>query len=49
MPRRNRNAKRKWAEQYSFSDICRKMGLNPKQRLVIRRYILVKFKKEGEN
>ena len=44
MSRKNCNAKRNWVKQYSFQEICRKLGINPRQRIVLRRYIIKKSK-----
>jgi hypothetical protein len=45
MSRKNKNARRNWTRRYSFTEICNKIGVKPRQRLIIRRFIL----KGGDN
>ena len=42
MPRKNKNARNNKIlhNQYSFTKICRLAGINPRQRVILRRYML---------
>ena len=40
MPRKNKKAQRKYDTRMSFNELCRKAGITPKQKLLIRRHLL---------
>ena len=47
MPRANKNAKRKYDTRMSFREMCDKVGLSPKQRIIMRRHIIYNKKFKG--
>lgn len=50
MSRNQKNAQRKFDTRMSFNEMCRRIGIEPRQRIVIRRYLVKKVsKKGGEN
>lgn len=42
MPRKNKKAQSKFDTRLSFNELCRKVGLTPKQKLLIKRHLLEK-------
>ena len=42
MPRKNKKAPRKYKSRMSFNELCRKAGITPKQKILIRRHLLEK-------
>lgn len=50
MGRNPKNAQRVFDNRLSFSELCRKAGLAPKQKILMRRYMLdIKREKRGDN
>jgi len=50
MGRKNKNARRAFDTKMSFKELCSRVGISPKQRIIIRRYLLEKYQfKGGEN
>jgi hypothetical protein len=49
--RKNNNARRKFDTRMTFDEIGKALGLNPRQRIIMRRILLnkKKFLKGGEN
>ena len=42
MPRKNKKAQRRRDTRMSLNELCRKAGITPKQKLLIRRHLLNK-------
>jgi hypothetical protein len=47
--RKQRNARRVFDTSISFMEICKRARISPKQRILIRRYMIDSFKKGGED
>ena len=48
MGRNPKRAKRVFDNRLSFNELCRKVGINPKQKIIMRRYMIERLKKGGE-
>ena len=44
MPRNHHNGRRKFDTRLSFTELCRRTGINARQRIVMRRYFIMKLK-----
>ena len=46
MARRQKKARRSFDRRISFNELCRKVGINTKQRIIMRRYLIERYKKK---
>ena len=47
MGRKQKNARRAFDTRMSFTELCHRAGINPRQRIFIRRYFIKKYHVEG--